>query len=210
MRRLVICVGLITVASCKGQYAGYSILDKTDNFRKLFSNTSRTTLTIQADFSQEKSLSLLSEKIVSKGKFWYKSGKNLRMEYVQPFSYLIIFHDDKIFIKDGKSENKFSANSNKTFQQINRVLIDCMSGNIFENPDFETRVFENANSNLVELKPTTKNLKELYKNINIVIAKKDNTVNSIEMYEISGDNTIIRFQNKIINATLPDTLFTTP
>lgn len=211
MRRTVITAGLvIAVSFCNAQYTGYSKLDKTEAFTKSFSAATQSTLFIQADFTQEKTISLLSEKIISKGKFWYKSGNNLRMEYMQPYSYLIIFHNDKIFIKDGQTENKFSASSNKTFQQINRILIDCVSGNILKNPDFETRVFENVNDYLIELKPVAKNLQDLYKNINIVIDKKDDTANAIEMFETSGDKTIIRFQHKIINAIIPDSLFYIP
>jgi outer membrane lipoprotein-sorting protein len=211
MRRTGIMVGLMTVFSfCQAQYAGFSKLEKTESFRQSFSVATKSTQSIQADFLQEKSMSLLSEKILSRGKFWYKRGNNLRMEYLQPFSYLIIFQGDKILIRDGHTENKFSTSSNKTFQQVNRILVDCVSGDILENRDFETQVFENANSYLVELKPIAKNLKELYKNINIVIDKKDDTANAIEMFEVSGDKTIIRFQNKIINATLPGSLFSIP
>ena len=107
-------------------------------------------------------------------------------------------------------ENKISANSNKIFQQVNRILIDCVSGTMLENPDFQYRIYESTVAYLIELKPLVKNLKELYKNINIVIDKKDYTAKAIEMYELSGDKTIIRFQNKELNARIPDSVFNIP
>ena len=71
-----------------------------------------------------------------------------------------------------------------------------------------TCAFENKNAALVELTPVTKGLKELFKTINVVVDKKDFSVISIEMKELSGDNTIIRFTNKELNASIADALFT--
>lgn len=82
-----------------------------------------------------------------------------------------------------------------------------MQGTALNNPDFKTRIFENKNTSLVELTPVTKGLKELFKSINIIADKKDFSVISIQMQELSGDNTLIRFTNKELNVTLPDALF---
>lgn len=132
------------------------------------------------------------------------------MEYIQPYSYIMILNGGKIYIKEGQKENKISANSNKVFQQVNRILIDCVGGSMLDNPDFQSRIFERSGTFLVELIPLTKNLRELYKNINILIDKKDYTATAIEMFELSGDKTIIRFQNKILNAQIDDSVFNIP
>ncbi len=82
-----------------------------------------------------------------------------------------------------------------------------MQGTALNNPDFKTRVFENKNASLVELIPVTKGLKELFKNINVTVDKKDFSVTTIQMQEQSGDYTILRFTNKELNANIPDALF---
>ena len=150
---------------------------------------------------------MLSEKIISKGKFWFKRESMVRMEYNQPYQYLMILNKDRIFTKDGQKENKISAKSNKLFQQINRIMIDCMQGTALNNPDFKTRIFENKTSSLIELTPLTKGLKEIFKSINVIVDSKDFSVISIEMLELSNDNTLMRFTNKEMNAELPDSLF---
>ena len=132
------------------------------------------------------------------------------MEYLHPYVYLMILNSGKIYVKDGQNENKISAGSNKVFQQVNRILIDCVGGTMLDNPDFQSRLFEDPVSFLIEFKPLANNLKSLYKNINIVVDKKDYTAKAIEMYEISGDKTIIRFQNKELNAQIPDSVFNIP
>jgi outer membrane lipoprotein-sorting protein len=209
MRKTILMMGvLVATASVKAQYTGYSPVADPAKFKTNFSAATQKILSVKSDFVQEKNLSMLSEKITSKGKFWFKKENMVRMEYSHPYPYLMILNKDKVFIKDGKKENTVSARSNKLFQQINRIMIDCMQGTAFNNPDFKTRAFENKSTSLVELTPVTKGLKELFNNINVVVDNKDFSVLSIEMQELSGDNTVIRFTNKELNAALPDSLFT--
>lgn len=201
---------LFCFINARAQYAGYSLVDQTESFRKSFVQATAATETIQSDFSQEKTLTMLSEKIHATGKFWFRKKDKLRMEYLRPYTYLMILNEGKIYVKDGQKENKVSAGSNKVFQQVNRILLDCVGGRMLDNPDFHSRLFESSESYLVEFTPLAKNLKTLYKNINIVVDKKDYTATAIEMNEISGDNTIIRFQNKELNAQIPDSVFNIP
>lgn len=208
MRKIILITFLIvTDFSTQAQYAGYSPVADITKFKTDFSAATQKTSSVKSDFVQDKNLSMLSEKISSKGKFWFKKESRVRMEYNQPFQYLMVLNKDKVYVKDGQKENKISAKSNKLFQQINRIMIDCMQGTMLSNSDFKTRVFENRNAVLVELVPVTKGLKELFKSINVIVDKKDFSVTSIEMQEISGDNTIMRFTNKELNASIPDTLF---
>jgi outer membrane lipoprotein-sorting protein len=192
----------------EAQYSGYTLLIHPEIFKKNLGEATSATLTIQSDFSQEKSLTMLKEKLISTGKFWFEKKDKLRMEYLHPYTYLMVLNAGRIFVRDGQKENKISANSNKALQQVNRILIDCVSGKTLENTDFRSRVFESGSSYMIELIPLDKNLSTIYKNINIVIDKKDYSANSVEMYELSGDKSILRFQNKIINASIPDSIFT--
>jgi hypothetical protein len=146
-----------------------------DAFKKSLAQSTSDIESIQADFIQEKTLTMLSEKIISSGKFSFRKKDKLRMEYTSPFLYLLILNSGKIYVKDGQKENKISAGSNPVFQQVNRILIDCVSGNMLDNPDFQHRIFENNTGWLIEFSPVARNLKELYKNINIVLDKKDFT-----------------------------------
>jgi outer membrane lipoprotein-sorting protein len=210
IKPFILTILLFCNLNSRGQYPGYTELTNPEAFKKSFQLSTTTTESIQADFIQEKSLTMLSEKIISTGKFRFRKKDKLRMEYLQPYTYLLILNGGKIYVKDGQRENKISAGSNPVFQQVNRILIDCVSGNMLDNPDFQSRIFENTGSWLIEFKPLVRNLKELYKNINIVLDKKDFTASAIGMYEASGDKTIIRFQNKELNAQIPESVFNIP
>lgn len=208
MRKLTyILFFLFSGASLYAQYPGYNPVADLAKFKSDFAASTQKINAIKSDFVQDKNLSMLSEKITSKGRFWFKKESRVRMEYNHPFQYLMVLNKDKVYVKDGQKENKVSANSNKLFQQINRIMIDCMQGTMLGNSDFKTRVFENKTSALVELVPVSKGLKELFKSINVIVDKKDFSVTSIEMRELSGDNTVMRFTNKELNASIPDNLF---
>lgn len=194
--------------SLQAQYAGYTAVKDINVFRQQFAAASQKLNSLQSDFIQEKNLSMLSEKIISKGKFWFKKENKVRMEYTQPFKYLMIMNGSNIYIKDGQKENRVSTNSNKLFQQINKIVVDCVKGTAFSNTDFKFNVFENKSTYLIELTPVVKNLQSIFKNINVIVDRKDFSVNSIKMIEPSGDYTNINFTNKILNTNLADALFT--
>lgn len=199
------CIVMLNTAFA--QYPGYKPVSDLASFKKVFTSAAQGTQTIKSDFVQEKNLSLLSEKIVSKGKFWFKRENKVRMEYNQPFQYLMIINQNEVYIKDGQKENKISTKSNKLFQQINRITVDCIQGTVMNNPDYKINVFENNQGYLIELTPSAKALKEFFKNINIFVGKKDYSVSKLELHEQSGDKTLITYLNKELNSTLPDALF---
>jgi outer membrane lipoprotein-sorting protein len=208
MRKLLFIFCLLGVAiAANAQYAGYTPVADLVKFKTTFAAVALKTTSIKSDFTQDKNLSMLSEKITSKGNFWFKKDSRVRMEYTQPFKYLMILNKDKVYVKDGAKESKVSTRSNKMFQQINKIMIDCMQGTMLDNTDFKTRVFENKTAALVELTPVSKGMKEMFKSINVVVDKKDFSVTSIQMLELSGDNTIMRFTNKELNAPIADNLF---
>ena len=198
---------LSAIGGVQAQYPGFKPVADMNKFSQLFTTAARNTQSIKSDFVQEKNLSMLSEKIVSKGKFWFKKNNQVRMEYTQPFQYLMIINQNNVYIRDGQKENKISTRSNKLFQQINKIIIDCIQGSVLNNPEYKTAVFENNQAFLIELKPSAKALKEFFKNINILVSKKDYSVTTLELHEQTGDKTVITYTNKELNTTLADALF---
>jgi len=194
-------------ADVKAQQGEYAPVKDLEKFKEQFTAVAAKVQTIKSDFTQEKNLSMLSEKIVSKGKFWFRKENLLRMEYTKPYEYLMILNKDNIYIKDGEKESRVSVKSNKIFQQINKIVIDCVEGEVFNNPDFNTTAFESKTSYKVELSPIGKTLKQFFTNIDVFIDKKDYSVTTIEMNENSGDNTILHFTDREFNTVIPDAVF---
>lgn len=186
----------------------FSDVKDPSSFKLKLSVESKKITTISSNFIQEKNLSVLSEKIISKGHFYFKKEKNLRWEYLQPFSYLIIFRNDKILIQDESKKATLDVNSNKMFGEINRIMIGCVQGTLLaDEKNFKSQYFENNTNFLVKVFPLMPGLKELLKEIWIYFSKSDYTVTRLEMHESSGDYTMIDFTDKKVNDPIPDEKF---
>ena len=201
--------GLLTLSSLSvhAQYPGYKPVSSLTDFRKEFARQSAQINSITSNFTQEKILSAITEKITSTGNFKFKRSNRVRLEYLKPYSYLMVMNGDKMIVRDEGKESHVNVRSNKLFQQINRIIIDCVQGTILESKDFTIGVWENDKTYLMEMTPVSKSLKEFFKNIVLIAEKKDYSVHSIQMNEPSGDLTIITFTNKKINDQVPDAVF---
>ncbi|MDP4282086.1 MAG: outer membrane lipoprotein carrier protein LolA [Bacteroidota bacterium] len=200
---------LLTLLPCSlNAQAGFSPIKDAGSFRQKVASASRTTQTIESSFVQEKIMDVLSEKITSRGKFYFRKENDLRWEYTSPVKYLIIIHNGNILIRDESKESHFDARSNKLFSEINAIIVGSVKGTLFEDKTrFSSAFFENVSRYLVKMKPISSNLKATLCEIRLYIDKKDMTVSEIEMQEISGDMTRIVFQSKKINTPLPNDIF---
>ena len=177
-------------------------------FKSNLAEMTEKTNTIKSDFIQEKNLSFLSEKIISKGLFYFKKENKIRWQYTEPFDYLIIINENKIYIKDEDRESKYDMASNKIFKEINKIITGCVQGDILNNDkEYKIEYYENDNFYYVKLTPYSEKMKEFLSNINIYFDKKDFSVSKLEMIELSGDYTIIEFINKKLNEEIPDKEF---
>lgn len=208
MRRLIMLLSCIVCVTCtQAQVAGFKAVADVTSFKQQFAKASQATQTIQSDFVQEKNLSMLSDKIVSKGKFWFKKENKVRMEYSTPSYYLLVMNGKDIKTKDGQKESRVSAKGNKMFEQINRITVDCVQGNVLGNADFKTNILENAQSYLLEMTPVNKTLAQYFKTIHLLVDKKDYSVSVIRMFEAGGDDTSISFVHKQLNVNIADAVF---
>ncbi|MBA3827669.1 MAG: outer membrane lipoprotein carrier protein LolA [Taibaiella sp.] len=207
MFKYIFITCLLFNATAWGQYSGYKQLTNTHEFQAQFSSANQKIQSIQCDFVQEKNLSMLTDKITSTGKFWYKRENKVRMEYLTPSYYLLVINGNMIKTKDGQKQNTISAKSNKMFEQINKMVVDCVRGNVFDNKSYNIRVYENSQAYIVELSPTAKGIQSIFKSINLSIDHKDYSIIYIDMREKSGDNTMIKMLHKQQNVNIADAIF---
>ena len=207
-RALVLCiVTVMTSLVTHAQYADYKIVEGQAAFKKQFAVEAKKIQSIKSDFVQEKNLAVLEEKIKSEGEFYFKRDNRVRIEYNKPFQYLMIMNGDQMLAKDNQKENKINVKSNKLFQQVNKIMVDCVQGTMLDNKDFTFRIFQGDKSYMLEMTPVGKALKEFFQTILIYVDKKDYSVSSINMKEPSGDNTEITFIQKQLNVPVQDALF---
>lgn len=207
---LMICLAWLTIwVPCTG-FSQNKPMDaaSVEIFRSHVAQVSQRTQTISCDFSQEKEMSMIAEKVTSKGKFYLKKEKKLRWEYLQPFSYIIVINNDLISIKDDNKVNQFNVQSNKVFLEINRVILGSIQGTLLsDSKNFQATFFENPATWVVKLKTLSPKLKESLSEIVLYFDRKDYTVNRLDMNEPGGDCTRISFTAKKLNQPIADEKF---
>ena len=204
---MLVTVVMASALPACAQPKGYTPVKDVPAFKAAFVRESAKIETIESDFKQEKVLSALTETIQSRGQFWFKRANKVRIEYKTPFTYTLILNGDKMLVRDGEKKSQVNVRSNKLFQQVNRIMIDCVQGTILDSKDFTSRVFENQDSFLLELTPTSKSLREFFQVINLTVRKADYVASSIEMNEPGGDKTTILFVDHKLNRAISDAVF---
>ena len=204
MYKTFLCIVLPLI----GFSQNFKTVKDTSLLKQKIESMSKSTVSIESDFVQEKNLSMLSEKIISKGHFVFKKENLLRWEYLTPSKYLIVINKEKIIIKDEKKTSKYDMNSNKVFKEINDIMLSCVQGTIFKSNKFKTSYFESEKFYKLELIPQVKNMKETFKKINLYFDKNVTSVAKMEMIENNEDLTSLDFSNKKLNAPIAETLFT--
>jgi outer membrane lipoprotein-sorting protein len=187
---------------------GFTPMKNHDQFSRKLTEVTKNTKTIESRFTQEKNLSVISEKIITHGKFFFKQENKLRWEYTDPYRYLLIMNGEKVVIKDDSKVNHFDAGSNKLFSEVNSIMVGSIRGTILEEKTkFRIEFLEKTGFNLVRLSPLSQQLKAYIYQILIYFNKETYTVEKLEMVEPSGDFTKIDFTGLKINTPVADENF---
>ncbi len=206
----LIVLNVLFVSLClfsTAQPEGFTIVSDTAYIRDKLNETATETVSINTEFSQEKNLTFLFEKIISKGILLYEKPDKLRLEYQEPFSYLLIMNSGELVIKTGTNVTRLDIESNKMFSAINDLIITSIQGTILNKKDMKSNFYENDDCFLVNLLPLNEELKKYIKTIELLISKELSTVTEFKVIEPSDDYTRIRFINKKVNEDIPEDSF---
>ncbi len=206
-RLLLIVLSSLPVVLFAQVPKGFTAVKDTVAFKQKMESQSKLVNTIESDFTQEKYLSVMSEKIISKGHFCFKKINMLRWEYNDPYKYIIAINKDKMFIKDNGKVSKYDINSNKMFKSINEMMMNTVQGNLLSNKDYKAKEYESDKQYLLELAPVQKGAKDFLKVIQLYIDKADYSVVKVKMIEPGDDYTSIDFTNRKNNQPIDDEKF---
>lgn len=164
--------------------------------------------TLSADFTQEKTSSLFTDKVIQKGKLFYKwSGQLLRWEYTSPKRLTLLFNDDQVTLLTDKGP---ISNPNKMLNELGKMIINTINGgNITVNTNFRINYLKNSQdgSYTAILTPINKKIKANYSSIRVILNGKSYLAEKVIMTENNGDVTTITFSNIKVNTNLPEGIF---
>jgi outer membrane lipoprotein carrier protein len=171
---------------------------------------SRQMTTLICDFEQVKTLSVLNEELVSKGRMYYRNDHCLRWEYLSPYQYTFVLNKNTILMQAENSRNVIDIKSSRFFQEIVKIMMNGINGSgLTDLKSFDVRYYEQEKEGFWEahLFPLQKDMKQMFAVIKLTFNTKDYSVEQVEMDERSGDTTIIRLSGKQINEKIEDDTF---
>lgn len=164
--------------------------------------------TMQCDFTQIKSMKMLSKDMESKGIMYFKRPDKLHWQYTSPYDYIFILNGDKILLKSNKSTKNIDAQKNKVFKQITNVILKSIIGGCLRSSsDFTVELYQIGKSYFVKLIPKKKEVKQFYSSIEIFFNPSLTMVSSVKMLEKTGDVTIVKLNNVKTNLPINEKMF---
>jgi outer membrane lipoprotein-sorting protein len=208
MRSPIFCVFFLLISIvARAQPKGYEPVPDLPQFQQRLAASTKALQSLQSDFVQTKQMALMAEKITSKGIFYYRKEDKVRIEYTSPFIYLLVMNAGQILVKDEQKSTRVNARGSKVMQSVNRIMVDCMRGSVFTNPDFNVTAFQNAKGYQLALIPASAAVKGMFTRIDVFLTKSALDVERLTMSEKGGDITQMDFKNQRKNTTLNDALF---
>ncbi len=156
-----------------------------------------------ADLLQEKKISLLKEKVISKGKIRFKKPDRIFIEFFHPEASQMAY-DGKTFLlyfKEEKMAERYQIQGNPV---VERYLL--FSKDPFQERMAQWKIVEDRESFLVmEILPKVKDA--FFVKTSMRISKKDWIITGMEMVEKNGDTTTLQYSNIKVNTGVSDSDF---
>jgi outer membrane lipoprotein carrier protein len=171
--------------------------------------SSATMKSLVCDFEQVKVLSILDEKMVSKGKMYYRNDNCLRWEYASPYIYTFVLNNKKIMMQaENSKKNVIDVKSSHFFQEIIKIMMNGINGNgLNDSKSFRFNYYWGENQWVINMVPLQKDIKKMFSTIKLTFNVKDYSVDQVEMEEVNGDTTTIRLSGKQFNKKIEDEKF---
>lgn len=165
--------------------------------------------TIDASFTQVKSISLLNDKLVAQGKLLFSAPDCLRWEYTKPYRYTFIMNGHRVKFSNSRGTNVVDLNTAKLFRNIADIIMQTVTGRCL-GPDsrFRYRIYPaGADMWKIVLTPKDKQMAAMFSNVTLKVSRKSGKVHSIEIKEKAGDVTEITFNTFRTGIALPAQYF---
>lgn len=187
---------------------GLKPLTSVTEFQERLKKEAASLSSIESDFTQEKFLDIFNEKILSKGRFYYKQENMIRMDYTSPIDYQIIINGQKLkIVSEGKS-NVVNLGSNQMMNEMKGMLSACMIGDLTViTSAYKLDYYESPALYVVKIRPVSKSVQAYISEIVISIDKKDMSVQALRLSENAKDYTEYHFSNRKYNTLTSDEKF---
>ncbi|WP_343748746.1 outer membrane lipoprotein carrier protein LolA [Fluviicola sp.] len=168
----------------------------------------KETKSIQADFTETASSSLLNTPQKGSGKMWYKKENKIRWEKNKPDSQIILINGKEVKLQE-KGKEVSSASSKMVVKKIQQLMVQMMTGEFLNEKDFKITYYENKSNYKLILVPKSDKMKRYVAEISLIFGKEELLLKELTMKQNDTDKLVYSFSNMQQNGTINDSKFTT-
>lgn len=193
----IILIAAFVLLFCNNSIYGIEIIKplsqmEIKEFNLSLKQKSDTTISFTSSFSQEKSLEMLSRKMVSKGIFKYKKEDKIAFLYELPFKYYLIINGNKLKIDNDGKKQIIDLTSNPLMKQMRSLIEASFLGKLSEMGDSYKINYSKDNNNIfVNIVPANKSISDMIQSITITFSKIKIDILEIKLEE--GANSITKY-----------------
>lgn len=202
-----ICVLLLMAISI--HVSMYAQHINTEQVKKEINEVAAQMKTMKCDFVQTKSIKMLNDVMVSKGKMYYQQNNKLRWEYLTPYTYTFILNDSKVYLHNNKRADVIDVNQNKMFREIVKIMMNSVIGKcLSDDKDFQVSIEASSTEYVATMTPLRKNLQQMFQTIILHFDRKQKMIMQVELLEKNGNKTFIELKNIQTNVDISPDAFT--
>ena len=178
----------------------FSFAQSNDEIMAKLTQAAASMKSMQCNFTQNKTMSMLAEPTISKGRMCYVSPDKMKWEYTDPYPFAIKVDGEKMTkIADGKEE--ILDTKNRMYQGMMKIIMSSATGkNLFDKSAFDVTISSDGNFWRADMKPKKSDMKRMFSTMTFYFEKKRDIINKVVLTEANGDNTTIQFTDIILNA----------
>ncbi len=171
---------------------------------------SRNIKSVKAEFSQKRSLPILTKPLVSEGKLFYSVPDSLRWEYISPMRSVMLRKGNKIQIYNF-SDGVWKPEMAQAVESRRMVLTEIshwFQGRFDESKAFKQSYSPGPPERVILV--SKEGIEKFISRIEIVLSTKPGVIDRVEIEEPGGSRTSIVFKNVEINSSIPPDIFEKP
>lgn len=164
---------------------------------------------VQAEFTQEKQMKILSRPLLSRGTFVFQAPQSLRWEYHTPLRSIMLLHNGrmaKMVERNGRFE-KESRDGISSMQIILEEISSWLDGRFTDNPMF---IVDTSKERTVLLTPKEPGLQAVISRIELQRGEQAGVIDSVTIFEGADGWTKLTFSNTVLNEEIPAKVFQEP
>ena len=165
-----------------------------------------TVSSVQAGFTQEKHMKILTRPLVSEGILLFQGPDSLRWEYKRPVQSILLLHNGETrrFVKkSGRLIEDASANL-QSMQVVVQEITQWLNGRFDDNPAFAARLEPGRK---IVMEPREESFARLIQRIEVILSDRPAVIKSVMIFESEDSFTKLVFKDVILNQKLDGALF---